>query len=67
MVDGLKMPDFFAGRGLYGNDALGKEVLTQTMPAIVIVGRCPGGQIYDSQRLITAQVRPDIGVARISP
>ena len=61
------MPDPLPRLGVDGDQALGEEVVAETVAAVVVAGRGAGRQIDVAEVVIRAERRPDVGVARVPP
>ena len=63
----LVVPQSLTGRGIHGDEALGKQVVAQPMPAVPVVRRRADRQIDDSEFEVGAHDGPHVGVAGVGP
>ena len=63
----LKVPDAFAGPGVETDQALGEQVVTGPVSAVVVVGRCGERQVDVAQLLVGARPGPHVRVAGVLP
>ena len=67
MVDELVVPQPLTGLEVNRDEAVGEQIITVTMPTVVVVGRHLGGEVGDTELLVDAHLTPGSGVARVSP
>ena len=67
VVGGLEVPDALARSGVEADEALGEEIVSRAVPAVVVVGRGAHRQIDIAQFGIGAHQGPDIGVSSVFP
>ena len=67
VVDGLEVPDAFAGFDVQADDALREQVVANTVAAVVVVGRRGQGDVDVAEFLVGREHRPGVGVALPPP
>ena len=63
VMDGLEVPDPFAGRGVDADETFGVDVVAVPQPSVVVAGGRAGGQVDIAEFLVGGHRRPHVRVA----
>src|SRR4029077_3639417 len=67
MVNALKMPDALACLRIQADQALGEEIVAETVPSVPVIGRSPRWNVDITEFIIGAKQCPGICVASVFP
>ena len=66
-MDRLKVPDALARPGIDTHEALGEQVVSRAVPAVIVIGRRRQRQIDVPELLVAGRVRPHVGGTGVLP